>query len=105
MSATKHTPGPWRKEQRHHVDKYRTEIWSGSTCIVREVNLGGHYFQAEGIANAARIVACVNAMEGVDDPAELMRAVRYAMDYCAQSGNWFPGIKEVKAALAKAEGK
>jgi ribosome-binding protein aMBF1 (putative translation factor) len=34
----------------------------------------------EGMANAARIVACVNACEGIADPAEAIEEARKALD-------------------------
>lgn len=55
MSTEKHTPGPWR---------IRTDL--PQPVIVSE---SGQYVVAiPSEVNAARIVACVNAMEGIQNP-------------------------------------
>lgn len=57
MSTEKHTPGPWR---------IRTDL--PQPVIASE---SGQYVVAiPSEVNAARIVACVNAMEGIEDPAQ-----------------------------------
>ena len=55
---------------------------------------------ADGAQNAARIVACVNACEGIDDPA----AVREAIDLLERVylANKCPGIVNGEAALCPA---
>ena len=70
---TKHTPGPWR-----------SSIWGGSEfqrgCVetlaepvkvVCDIAKFPYAEMTEQDANARRIVACVNACEGIDDPADL----------------------------------
>ena len=59
----KHTPGPWS------IDQYRSiKTANGETLllggIVTPMTLGDS--MREGWANARRIVACVNACEGID---------------------------------------
>ena len=54
---TEHAKEPWV-----HV---KNKIWAG-----------GETSLTTNEANAARIVACVNAMAGMDDPEAVMKAVR-----------------------------
>jgi hypothetical protein len=70
---SKHTPGPWR-----------AFIWDASKphrIAIGAVNAPGgadHVVNTEfksGMADASRIVECVNAMEGIDDPAEVRRVL------------------------------
>lgn len=65
MKNTKHTPTPWRVLNRRgvicHVNG-NTDIfnWPGKTE-----------------ANARRIVACVNACDGIDDPSVVAEMVKF----------------------------
>jgi hypothetical protein len=67
MSNTKHTPEPWAHvpHQSNDIALIQTsngwhigELWT----LDKEIN---------SAANAGRIVTCVNAMEGIDDPKKL----------------------------------
>lgn len=59
---SKHAPEPWV------VNGY-LDIWhSGGP--------GGHMFNADTVGNADRIVACVNACAGMDDPAAELTRLR-----------------------------
>lgn len=66
MSAPKHTPGPW-------VQQFNGQIWAATetapegALIARAHSTGLNDQRME--ANAARIVACVNACEGLADPS------------------------------------
>jgi len=64
MTNSKLTQEPWKQ------DKNRIWADSGAVCLL----YGDKTSEAK--ANAARIVACVNAMQGIDDPAQFMRDVR-----------------------------
>jgi Arc/MetJ family transcription regulator len=55
---TKHTPGPWR------LGDDSTQVVTDALIIAETVPMYGAY-RAEREANARRIVACVNALEGV----------------------------------------
>ena len=78
MSATEHTPGPWRAWQYSaanvfwYVDELDNEDGFGNLAVC---------YQGNQEANAARIVECVNACEGLNPTA----------------------IKDVVAALRRAE--
>lgn len=71
MSAEqKHTPEPWR------VAKDTRTIVTNRIQIAHAWMFGG----GQGVANAARIVACVNACAGMDDPqAVIDQAARAAL--------------------------
>ena len=76
---TKHTPGPWTVRTRREHGSYCYEgggahatIASPSTGVfVAEAKCGPKMAEA----NAARIVACVNALDGIDDPEAFMGEV------------------------------
>lgn len=62
MSEQKHTPGPWRILNEWSPETVGTEDGAtvANTCFGRSW---------QGKANAARIVECVNACEGLADPS------------------------------------
>lgn len=71
MTNFKHTPEPW------HVPSYASPFFCdakdrtvGETCTT--LSKGAD----EQAANASRIVACVNACAGIEDPVALMAALR-----------------------------
>ena len=78
---TKHTPGPWTVRTRREHGSYCYEgggahatIASPSTGVfVAEAKCGPKMAEA----NAARIVACVNALDGIDDPEAFMEAAKH----------------------------
>jgi hypothetical protein len=78
MSKQKHTPEPWKVTPH----PYGTGICRNNGRV-----LGSAYSRAD----AERIVACVNAMEGIDDPADMRRqldeARRQAAAYMAQAND------------------
>lgn len=69
---TAHTPGPWYSEaaakdgRRNGALVFAHGATGGRVRIAEVGNMGSDY--AEDEANAARIVACVNACEGMDTP-------------------------------------
>lgn len=83
MSAAKHTPEPWRVAawSSHAADSILapidpsepTEI-NGQTVVqyghAHVADCEGSLREGGNEANAARIVACVNAMAGIPDPAQ-----------------------------------
>lgn len=103
MNAPKHTPEPWR-------------IFSSAqpSCIVDDA---GDICRARSPLDAARIVACVNACAGMDDPSaeiarlraqrtELAKALRACVDnYYNSEGDEQSCAKAGRAALAALEGK
>jgi len=69
-----HTPEPWEARRADHWGSYRirpAEIWLGASSSMAE---------DEQAANAARIVKCVNACAGIENPAEAIRAAREALE-------------------------
>jgi hypothetical protein len=72
VSAPKHTPEPWR------IDGPLTD--AGHVLIVDPHGDALARLDAETVhletVNAARIVACVNAFAGIDDPAAFVAAHR-----------------------------
>lgn len=68
----KHTPEPW-----HVGPFYKTDIMSSHG----HVGCAGSLQSPQGITNAHRIVACVNACQGIDDPAKFVEAVRELDNY------------------------
>jgi hypothetical protein len=78
-----HTPEPW------HKVLAPTQIVAGPV-IVANIN----HKLAPGEANAARIVACVNAMAGVGDPEGAMVMVRESL---AQAAEWMRSIGNANA--------
>lgn len=78
MSETKHTPEPWRLAASHERSEFgcEPEIVGPAHVDVDECEFVA--VVCEGLnateANAHRIVACVNALAGVEEPeAELAR--------------------------------
>jgi hypothetical protein len=71
MSKEKHTPEPWGVR----VTSVGTNIFSEkqSTYLMY---MSQTRTVKEGNANAYRVVECVNAMEGIENPAEFMATVR-----------------------------
>lgn len=82
---SKHTPGPWGIEEGINclyvgpvVERYGRER---VVTPVADCNFVDELGEKETLANAARIVACVNACEGIEDPANL----RTQMDAMAET--------------------
>jgi hypothetical protein len=75
---TKHTPEPWRVGKLTVIaDTNQGLSINGSYCK-QALNYYGGYLIAESITenNASRIVACVNACAGMDDPAKEISTLR-----------------------------
>lgn len=68
--STKHTPGPWEWS----ISQFKSPPFEGTLedeCgIYPPLGEAGPVAIAHGEANAARIVACVNALEGIDEPGQ-----------------------------------
>lgn len=75
---SKHTPGPWRHE---FETKTRYDSFTGVPSHERndwihagkDTTVALACTKATAEADAARIVACVNACEGIEDPADLRK--------------------------------
>lgn len=95
MSNTKHTPGPWKKYDGRNC----IEIGSRSSHVVTFHDGPGG---GNDHANAARIVACVNACEGINP-----EAVREMLEALKEIKHGLVGTKARELAarvLARAEG-
>jgi hypothetical protein len=114
-----HTPGPWE------ADGGDTSTWWAVTLptggyVIADLSESS-YSADQDAANARRIVACVNACEGIDDPAAALaevrevlrvdlRNLRVAASSCAERG--LPDTAEMlsmhadtlRAALARLGG-
>lgn len=69
-----HTPEPWSADRVTEIGPIG--ISAGPTHIGEIIGTGD---AAEDAANAARIVACVNACAGISDPAATLRSAREAI--------------------------
>jgi hypothetical protein len=93
MSNDKHTPTPW------HSSTF--EVYDENEQIIADCGYSEDYFTEDGCkANAARIVQCVNACEGLDDPERYFRQM-------TESGvlalwNDFESLRAEKAELIEA---
>ena len=67
-SESKHTPEPWRENSQGDAEYIYSERHGAIATIPHD---GLH--RDEHKANAARIVACVNAMKGISDPDAFVR--------------------------------
>lgn len=67
---SKHTPGPWAIQR--PLDKI---VVATSNGVAAEVKFNNRE------ANAARIVECVNALEGVENPARAIELAREQLEF------------------------
>lgn len=90
MNKSKHTPGPWRiGDAGKTIFGPKSKNPSPETiapCRTR--------------ANAARIVECVNALEGLD-PGAIRELIEAASREIAANGNDHDTLNRLRAALAK----
>ncbi len=69
---TTHTPEPWHT--------FAFEVYDENQQIIADCGLSEDYWGKDGCqANAARIVACVNACAGIHDPQELIIGADFAL--------------------------
>lgn len=114
MKTNQHTPGPWKWDEswgaivvdRPDMQKLICPMWTG--CDRARM---GRDVVDEDLANAARIVACVNACEGINPGAvpDLLAALKSCLpDLAHYASNHGPGpdkrLDAARAAIAKAEG-
>jgi hypothetical protein len=100
MSETKHTPGPWRAEESAHQQEF--SHWIGTTSlkvmprqstIAAVLNAGSE----ESAANARLIAAAPELLAGC-------RALLAIYDEHL-GGSGLQGVRDARAAIAKAEGR
>jgi len=104
MMTSKHTPGKWVQSGNRIV----SDNDDSTTAVVQfEDSREGFAGIVEAQANAARIVECVNACEGIKNPAalkELLLIVEQTKNHLAQ-GYGVPKWLVLAKALAALEGK
>ena len=107
-----HTPEPWiaTNDNMHHTFK-RAYIWQKGDELPDSNRIAIAAVQYNDEANAARIVACVNALAGLNPDAvlglvaALREAVNWAEGYATVGTRNPPAFLDAaRAALAKAEG-
>lgn len=84
-AATKHTPGPWREGFRITEEGNRYSVVAGQPGNRRRIGEAHGNTDEEAQANAARIVACVNACEGIADPGGMAEAMAVAIEIHART--------------------
>jgi len=74
----KHTPEPWRLgpvgPSRTHT-QISGEGWSSFASVVTKM-ASEENLSEQGVANAQRIIDCVNAMAGIENPEEFVRTAK-----------------------------
>jgi len=77
---TTHTPEPWHT--------FAFEVYNENEQIIADCGLSEDYWEKDGCqANAARIVACVNACAGMEDPAARISQMAYEADKAKEERN------------------
>ena len=96
MSAPKHTPGPWS-----YLETGARQILDSGGYPLASLHL-----TAERHANAARIVACVNACEGLADPSVVPELLAMLYKLAPEDCNGDEGCRHclAHALIARAEG-
>lgn len=116
-SEPKHTPEPWRivkPEAPVGFQKEADRLIAGPEgehiAESFQYQKDGRTDPGQAIANADRIVACVNGCQGINPEAvkDLLKALKELVLACKDDIN-FPSydgyIRQAKAAIAKAEAK
>lgn len=106
MSDTKHTPGPWTAKANPNDWGWDfPNVQDAKNC--RPICHVPDWDKPEGEANWARIVACVNACEGINPEAvpDMLAALEATQKVLAEQ--WVqhhPLNNQIRAAIAKARG-
>ena len=95
---SKHTPEPWiwigTDEDKTLTSPTANYVIIAGTCSNDDGTVGLYINQA----NADRIVACVNALAGIDDPAAFVEAAKAVVEQYESAGS----LGNVLTALANA---
>ena len=89
MSDQKHTAEPWKYElgdlEDDDQDSYVPNIYSKDPPheSIFRADINGDYLQLDE-ANAKRIVQCVNAMAGIEDPQAFMYNIKKLLERTMQ---------------------
>lgn len=82
---SKHTPGPW--ETSVGAGNWWSICAPGGGDMIADLSDSGFGCDVDA-ANANRIVQCVNACEGIDDPAAALAAARRLIDQCSKGAGF-----------------
>lgn len=105
-----HTKGPWRLYKGRTFCSIMAGPKQTNNEVVHWVGFDSSHFPMDRVANAQRIVSCVNALEGFADPSaapDLLEAAKLAEKWIFEnaSGEVEPeAYRALKQAIAKAEG-
>lgn len=91
MTDTKHTKEPWV------ADVEALGLWIVGSKGQTITEISGECTENKDIENRARIIACVNAMQGIDDPEAFMRDVVEHLDKALVRGpNYYAVTQHLK---------
>lgn len=99
MDKSKHTPGPWTVR----VDSYGVKIHkvNGQSVTIART----YAASSDSVANAHRIVECVNGCEGITDPSAVKDLLAALKDVALAMHGYPQGLQDrISAAIAKARG-
>lgn len=101
MSATKHTAEPWHETNSVLGDFIEgTPLMVGSVPTPRTVARVDYSSPARSAADRARIVACVNACAGIEDPVAVLAEAREAFEELIRLSDSPNNVIECRAAKA-----
>jgi hypothetical protein len=121
MSEQKHTPEPWLAEGEFkqvgclvrglstewvgYVVQLNAEKYRGEVCGFQSATNIDGIKPNEALANATRIVSCVNALAGIPNPAEFVRAARELAEaandeYARVAGDYGIYLDKIDSALS-----
>lgn len=84
MSNMKHTPEPWRENSQGDAEHIYCERHGAIATIPH-----GGLNRDEHKANAQRIVACVNAMAGIEEPQAFRDSLKKLVSYADKASEMF----------------
>ncbi len=108
MSKRKWTREPWEHGHKTLCGAPWFGVYAGGVIVAHLLSTVGEF--NEESANAERMVACVNACRGIDDPEAAIKAAREALDRVegVLEENWrnkgigekYEALTDVRTALA-----
>lgn len=76
-----HTPTPWKLSYFGFLENDMKHVVLYKATTLNGLSQPNDYIRDVALANSKRIVECVNAFEGVEDPAEFMATLKkYQID-------------------------
>ena len=83
---SKHTPAPWHYSEENSRPSGAQLIYAEDGWLVADACGAFKRHDDERQANAHRIIACVNACAGMEDPAGTISLVRRALQFFLDDG-------------------